>query len=167
MSMSRTYMTDSGLVSIAATGLTPVLYFSVPATADANVFKIVPSVEADASVPTVPSNSDVYFSLNLVTGTKAGGAAVTPSQIAGNVLASNLTASSGSTAITGLTQSTQKWGRVIPFTIGSFREADEENTNALEIPLLPSGQYAFYMRVPAGPGAGSGCFARVISYHSE
>lgn len=167
MSMSRTYETNSGLVAIGGTGLTPVLYFSVPSTADGNVFKIVPSIEAGASVPTVPSNSNVYFSLNLVTGTKAGGAAVTPSQLVGNVLASNLVASSGSTAITGLAQSTEKWGRAIPFAMGAFRESDEENTNALEIPLLPSGQYAVYMSVPVGPGAGSNCFARVISYHSE
>lgn len=167
MSMNRTYLTNSGLVSIAGTGLTPILYLSVPATADGNVFKIVPSIEADASVPTVPSNSDVYFSLNIVTGTKAGGAAVTPSQIAGNVLASNLVASSGTTAITGLTQSTEKWGRVIPYAMGSFRESDEENTNALEIPLLPSTNYAVYIRVPVGPGAGSNCFARVLTYHAE
>lgn len=165
--MSRTYKTNSGLVAIGATGLTPVLYFSIPATADGNVFKVVPSIEAGASVPTVPSNSDVYFSCNLVTGTKAGGAAVTPQQIVGNVLASNLVASSGSTALTGLTQAAELWGRAIPFAIGAFRESDEENTNALEFPFLPSGQYAFYMSVPVGPGAGSNCFARVISYHSE
>lgn len=167
MSMARTYLANSGLVAIAATGLTPVLFVSIPSTADGNVFKVVPSIEAGASVPTLPSNSNVYFSLNKVTGTKAGGAAVTPSQIAGNVLASNLVWSSGSTALTGLAQSTEVWGRTIPFAIGAFRESDEENTNALEIPLLPSGQYAFYMSVPVGPGAGSNCFARLLEYHSE
>lgn len=167
MSMSRTYMVNSGLVAIAATGLTPVFYVSVPSTADGNVFKIIPSVEVDASTPTIPSNSDIYFSLNKVTGTVGGGAAVTPNQIAGNVLASNLTWKSGSTALTGLTQSTEVWGRAIPYAAGSFREADEENTNALEIPLLPSTNYAFYMRVPVGPGAGSNCFIRLISYNAE
>lgn len=165
--MSRTYMVNSGLVAIAATGLTPVFYVSVPSTADGNVFKIIPSVEVDASTPTIPSNSDIYFSLNKVTGTVGGGAAVTPNQIAGNVLASNLTWKSGSTALTGLTQSTEVWGRAIPYAAGSFREADEENTNALEIPLLPSTNYAFYMRVPVGPGAGSNCFIRLISYNAE
>lgn len=167
MSMSRTYISNSGLVAISATGLTAALYVSVPATADGNIFKIVPSIEASSSVPTVPSNSDVYFSLNKVTGTVGGGAAVTPNQVAGNVLASNLTWKSGSTALTGLTQSTEVWGRAIPFAIGAFRESDEENTNALEIALLPSTNYAFYMSVPSGPGAGSNCFARIIAYNAE
>lgn len=167
MSMSRTYMENSGLVAIAATGLTPVFYVSVPSTADGNIFKVVPSVEVDASTPTIPSNSDIYFSLNKVTGTVGGGAAVTPNQIAGNVLASNLTWKSGSTALTGLTQGAEVWARTIPYAAGAFREADEENTNALEIPLLPSTNYAFYMRVPVGPGAGSNCFARLIAYNSE
>lgn len=167
MSMSRTYVVNSGLVAISATGLTPVLYVAVPSTADGNVFKIVPSIEASSSVPTVPSNSDVFFSLNKVTGTVGGGAAVTPSQVAGNVLASNLTWKSGSTALTGLTQSTEYWPRTIPFAIGSFRESDEENTNALEIPLQPSTNYAFYINVPSGPGAGTNCFCRVICYNAE
>jgi hypothetical protein len=167
MSMNRTYYTSSGLVAIAATGLTPVLYLSVPAAADGNVFKVVPSIEVDASVPTVPSNSDVFLSLNIVTGTKAGGAAVTPQQLNGNVLAANVVASSGSTALTGLTQSTEKWGRVVPFAAGAFRESDEANTAAEEIPLLPSTNYAFYMRVPVGPGAGSNMLARLIAYWAE
>jgi hypothetical protein len=165
--MNRTYYTSSGLVAIAATGLTPVLYFSVPAAADANLFKLVPSIEADAAVPTVPSNSDIFFSMNIVTGAVGGGAALTPQQLNGNALVSNLTVKSGSTALTSLVQSTEKRGWTIPFAAGAFRESDEENTSALEVPMLPSTNYAIYMRVPVGPGFGGNLFARVLAFWAE
>lgn len=168
MSMNRTYVTDTGLVAVGATGSTPIWYVSVPATADGNVFKMIPSVEVDASVPTVPSNSDINFSLFVVTGTVGGGAALTPKQLNGNALASNMTVKSGSTALTGLTQGAfAGWSHSVPFAAGAFAEADHENTNALEVPLLPSTLYAVYMRVPVGPGAGSNMFVRLISYWAE
>lgn len=168
MPMNRTYGIDTGQIAISATGDTPALYFSVPSTADADVFKFVPSIEVGASVPTVPSNSDVNFGIYVVTGTVAGGAALTPKQLNGNVLASNLTVKSGSTALTGLTKGAWAgWGRTIPFAAGSFSEADHENTNALEVPLLPSTLYAVYFNIPAGPGAGSNMFARLLAYWAE
>ena len=168
MSMNRTYAADTGQVSIGATGATPILYFSVPATADANLFKMIPIIEVGASTPTVPSNSDVNFGLYVVTGTVGGGAAVTPRQLVGNVLASNLTVKSGSTALTGLTQGAWAgWGRTIPFAAGAFSEADHENTSALEVPLLPSTLYAVYMSVPAGPGAGTNMFAHFYAHWAE
>lgn len=168
MPMNRTYVTDTGLVAVGATGLTPILYFSVPAAADANIFKLVPSIEVDAAVPTVPTNSDVNFALFVVTGAVGGGAALTPKQLNGNVLASNLTVKSGSTALTGLTQGAfAGWGRTIPFAAGAFSEADHENTSALEVPLLPSTLYAVYMRVPVGPGIGANMFARCYAHWAE
>lgn len=168
MPMHRTYVTDSGLIAVSATGSTPIMYYSLPATADANIFKVVPSVEVDASVPTVPSNSDVNFALFKVTGAVGGGAALTPVQLEGNVLASNATVKSGSTALTGLTQGAfAGWGRTIPFGAGSFRESDEENTAALEVPMLPSTNYAIYMRVPVGPGAGTNMLVRVYTWWAE
>ena len=155
MPMHRTYGVDTGDVAISATGQTPMLYFSVPSTADGNLFKLVPSIEAGSSVPTVPSNSSVTFGLFVVTGTVGGGASLTPKQLEGNVLASNLTVKSGSTALTGLTQGAYAgWLRTIPFTVGAFQEADHENTAALEVPLLPSTLYAVYFNIPSGPGAG-------------
>lgn len=169
MSMARTYMADSGLIAISATGATPAFYIAPPATADLNIFKVIPSIEAGASVPTVPSNSSIQCTLNKVTGTKAGGAAVTPAGPFQNLsgLAANTVWSSGSTALTGLTQSTEYWSRTIPFAAGSFRESDEENTNALEINLAASTTTAFYFTVPAGPGAGSNLFMRFVVYFSE
>ena len=167
MSMHRTYVTDTGLIAVGA-GNTPLLYFSVPATADGNLFKIVPSVEVDASVPTVPSNSDIYFALFKVTGAVGGGAALTPVQLEGNALASNMTVKSGSTALTGLTQGAYAgWGRTVPFTAGAFSEADHENTAAAETPLLPNTLYAIYSRVPAGPGVGTNMLYRVVAYWAE
>lgn len=168
MSMQRTYGVDTGQIAIAGTGDTPALYFSAPSTADADLFKIIPSIEVGGSVPTVPSNSDVNFGIYVVTGTVGGGASLTPKQLNGNVLASNLTVKSGSTALTGLTKGAWAgWGRTIPFAAGSFTEADQENTNALEVPLLPSTLYAVYFNIPAGPGAGSNMFARLLAYWAE
>lgn len=168
MSMNRTYVTDTGLVAVAATGATPIWYVSVPATADGNLFKLIPVVEVSSSVPTVPSNSDVNFGLYVVTGTVGGGAALTPKQLAGNVLASNLTVKSGSTALTGLTQGAWAgWGRTVPFTAGAFSEADVANSNAEEVPMLPSTLYAVYINVPSGPGAGTNMFVRLYAYWAE
>jgi hypothetical protein len=167
MGMFRAYETNSGLIAISATGLSgPLLYLAPPSTADGNLFKAKVSVEAGAGVPALASNSSLFFSLNKVTGTKAGGAAVTPSPIGASSLAANIVASSGTTAITGLTQSTELWGQPIPFTPGQFAGDDDPNTGA-EVYLAASGQYAFYVTVPAGPGAGSNLFARVIMWHAE
>jgi hypothetical protein len=166
--MSRAYAVDTGQIAIGATGDTPALYLSVPATADANVFKLVPSIEVGAAVPTIPSNSDLNWGIYVVTGAVGGGAALTPKQLNGNVLASNLTVKSGSTALTGLAKGAWAgWGRTIPFAVGAFSEADHENSNALEVPLLPSTLYAVYFNVPAGPGAGANCFARLIGHWGE
>jgi hypothetical protein len=165
--MYRAYETDSGLIAVSATGLVgPLLYLAPPSTADGNLFKMRVSCEAGASVPVAVSNSSLFFSLNKVTGTKAGGAAVTPSPVGASSLAANIVASSGSTAITGLTQSTELWGGTIPFSVGSSVADDDPNTGA-EVYLAASGQYAFYVTVPAGPGAGSNMFVRVISWHAE
>jgi hypothetical protein len=167
MAMYRPYYVDSGLLSVSGTGvLAPLLYFAPPATADANIIALVCSVEVDAATPTAVSNSDLFFSLNKVTGTKAGGAAVTPAIIGPSSLAANTVASSGTTPITGLTQSTELWGHPVPFTAGAFTDQAWENTGR-EINLAASSTSAFYVRVPAGPGAGSGFFVRVEAWLAE
>lgn len=166
MSMSRLYLTDSGLVAIAATGLTPLLYYAPPSTADGNMTKVKVSVEVSGSTWTAVSNSNLFFTLNKVTGTKAGGAAVTPQILGPQTLAANIVASSGSTALTGLTQGAELWPQPIPYSIGSSAGDDDPNTGQ-EIYLAPSGQYAFYVNVPTGPGFGANAFARVMAWHSE
>jgi hypothetical protein len=165
--MFRAYQTDFSQVGITATGLSaPLGYVTFGAAADGNLFKIKVSCEAGTSTPTVPTSSSLLFTFNKTTGTKAGGAVVTPSPIGPDTLASNMTASSGSTAITGLTQSTELWAGTIPFSPGSFAGDDDPNTGE-EVYLAASGTYAFYVTVPVGPGFGSNLFARVVTWHAE
>lgn len=164
--MYRSYYVDSGLVAVSATGLTPLLYLAPPSTADCNVIAIKCSVEVSGSAPTAVSNSDIFFSLNTVTGTKAGGAAVTPSKLSPSALAANTVCSSGSTALTGLTQGGVLWGGAVPFTAGGFTNEAWENTGR-EIYLAASSQTAVYMSVPSGPGAGSGFSVRAEVWLAE
>lgn len=165
--MFRAFETNSGLIAISATGLSaPLLYIAPAAAASANLFKVKVSCEAGAGTPTVPTSSSLAFTLNKVTGTKAGGAAVTPSPIGPDTTAAQTVVSSGTTTITGLTQSTEEFFAPIPFSPGSFSGDDDPNTGE-EVWLAPSGQYAFYVTVPAGPGFGSNLFARVVMWHAE
>jgi len=166
MAMYRPYLVDSGLVAVSATGLTPLLYLAPTATNDCNVIAVKCSVEVSSSAPTAVSNSDLFFSLNTVTGTKAGGAAVTPSILGASSLAANTVASSGSTALTGLTQSTELWAGAVPYTGGAFTNEAWENTGR-EIYLAASSKTAFYVNVPSGPGAGSNWFVRVLAWIAE
>lgn len=165
--MYRPYMVDSGQISISATGLSgPLLYFAPPSTADMNIISIRVSLEAGGTAPTAVSNSDVYFSLNTTTGTKAGGAAVIPAKLSPSSLAAATVCSSGSTAITGLTQSTELWGGPVPFAGGAFLTDSWENTGR-EINLAASSTTSFYLNVPAGPGAGANWQARVMVWFAE
>jgi len=163
MAIARYYEVNGGLVPISVATALPLLYISTPSTADTNILRIKVSVEAVSS-PAPPSNGSVYFSLNVVTGTKAGGAAATPTKLGAFTLASQVTYSAGSTAITGLTQSTELWGAAVPFTSGAAWEDAYENTG-LEINLAQSGQWALYVISPSGFSAT--CSARAIINTSE
>lgn len=167
MPMGRALLSDSGLVAIGATGLSgPLLYYAVPAGVSGYLAKVRFSCEISGTAIAVISNSNLYGSFNVVTGTKAGGAAVTPNPVGPDQTASGITVSSGSTAITGLTQSTEEWGGTIPFTPGSAITDDDPNTN-LEVWLKPSTNFAFYLTVPSAQGFGAGMFARILAWHSE
>lgn len=164
MAMFRAYEIDSGLVSIGGTSQTQVLYLSTPSTADTNIVRIKVSVEAVSS-PAPPSNGSVLFQLMNATGTVAGGAALTPTQLSGATLAARSTWKSNSTSITGMTVgSTEYWAGTVPFTAGAWAEDTYENTG-LEINVPVSSQLIFYFT--AASGAGSGCSARVIAYAAE
>lgn len=159
MATSRAYQVDSLGVSIGGTSATPILYIAPTSTNDVNIVKAKFCIEA-ASTPTPPSNGSVLFQIAKVTGTKAGGGAVTPSQLSGVVLAANTVFSSAnSAAITGLTQSTVYWTGVVPFAAGASWSDEEENTG-LELNIPASGIYAVYFT--AASGAGSGMNARVV-----
>lgn len=166
MSMYRAYTVDSGLIAVAAAGLTPLLYVAPTSTNDLHVIGVKVSAEASGSAPTAVSNSDLFFSLNTVTGTKAGGVAATPAPLGSNSLAANTVVSSGSTALTGLTQAAEKWGAPIPFTGGAFASEDWANTGE-EIDLIQSTLNCFYVNVPSGPGYGGGWYVRVIAKFAE
>jgi hypothetical protein len=167
MSMYRAYTVDSGLIAVSATGLTPLLYVAPTSTNDAHLINVKVSAEAGGTAPTAVSNSDLFFSANVVTGTKAGGGAVTPAPLGSNSLAANTVFSSASSAaITGLTQSTEKWGQPIPFTGGAFSSEDWANTGE-EIDLLQSTLNCFYVNVPVGPGYGGNWYVRVIAKFTE
>ena len=163
MSIFRAYSADSGLVSIGSTSATPMFYIAPSATGDCNLVKFKVSVEGVSS-PAPPSNGSVFFSLNKVTGSKGGGSAVTPSPTGQSTLAATTVFSSGSTALTGLTQSTEYWGGPVPFTAGAAWSDDFENTG-LEINIPASGTYCVYFI--AASGAGSGCSARCILWFAE
>src|SRR5260370_898206 len=97
MALARTYKIG---VFDAATGLptgatvttttpTPILFISSSANSDINISCVRCGV---LGAGTFPANASVVFSINTVTGTKAGGNAVTPLQLSGIAKASLLTA---------------------------------------------------------------------------
>jgi hypothetical protein len=163
MSIYRAYEINSGLISISGTSAVPALYVAPTSTNDTNIVRVHVAIEAVSS-PAPPSNGSVYFSLNKVTGSVAGGSSVTPSPVGQSTLAARTTWTSGSTALTGLTQSTEVWGATVPFTAGASWEDAFENTG-LEINLPNSGTYSFYF--VSASGAGSGCSARIIAWATE
>jgi hypothetical protein len=163
MAMFREYMIDSGLISISGTSAVPALYIAPTSTNDTNIVRIKCSVEAVSS-PAPPSNGSVFFSLNKVTGTVGGGAAITPTQLSGATLAANTVYKSGSTALTGLTQTTEYWPGPVPFTAGAWVEDAFENTGG-EVNIPASGLFCVYF--VAASGAGSGLSARVALWAVE
>src|SRR6266704_2646785 len=87
------------------------------------VFDTATWLAAGATVTTTATTPILVVSINTVTGTKAGGNAVTPLQLSGIAKASLLTAVStaggtGAAAITGLTATTSWWSMPVPFTAG-------------------------------------------------
>jgi hypothetical protein len=164
MPLARSYFVDTTGVNISATSATPALYIAPTSTNDLWVCRIRVSIEA-ASTPSPPTNGSVLFQLCKVTGTKAGGGAVTPQITGQGTLAANTVFSSAqSAAITGLTQSTVYWAHPVPFATGASWEDSFENTG-FERYIPASGTYAVYFT--AASGAGSGCNARVTLDFTE
>src|SRR6266567_810155 len=106
--------------TVTTTVTTPILYCSTSANGDLNISAVRCGVLGAAAFP---SNASIYFSVNTVTGTKAGGQAATPTQLSGIAKATLATwSTAGGTAaaaITGLTATTEWWGEPVPFTAGS------------------------------------------------
>jgi hypothetical protein len=107
--------------TVATTAATPILWGTTTTTADCNISAIrVSCIGANA----FPSNASWTASLNLMTGTKAGGiaavpVAVGPSAQAANTVFSTAGGSAASAAITGLSEGKFYWSQDIPFTAGA------------------------------------------------
>jgi hypothetical protein len=150
MAVARTYKigvfdTSTWLptgATVTTTTPTPILFISTSANSDLNIASLRCGILGAASFP---ANASVVFSVNTVTGTKAGGNAVTPLQLSGIAKASLVTAVStaggtSAAAITGLTATTSWWSQEVPFTAGS--NWGEWVTPGYEINLPVSGQFA-------------------------
>jgi len=127
--------------TVTTTTTTPILFCSTSANSDLNISAMRIGILGAASFP---SNASVVFSLNTVTGTKAGGQVATPTQQSGIAKATLATWSTAggttATAITGLTATTEWWAMPVPFTAGS--DYGEWKTPTFEINWPVSGQFA-------------------------
>lgn len=127
--------------TVTTTTTTPILFWSTASSSDLNISCIRCGILGATSFP---SNASVVFSVNTVTGTKAGGQAATPTQLSGVAKASLATFSTAggttATAITGLTATTEWWSEPIPFTAGA--NWAEWKTPGFEINHVVSGQFA-------------------------
>ena len=113
----------TGATNAGTTSL-PILYWTTTTTYYMHIFNISVGV---MGVGTIPSNASVTWSINVNTGTKAGGQNATPQQLSGITVASGipgttaLSTAGGTSAapITGLTATTALWDRVTPFAAGA------------------------------------------------
>lgn len=157
--LNRTYTADSGLIAIGVTTAVPAFYIAPTATNDIVICRIKVQVEATSNQSASPStNNSILFQLSTVTGAVGGGASITPKQVSGTTLAANTVFKSGSTALTGLTQTTEFWQNAIALSAGAWAEDAYENTG-LEIPLPASSLSCFYFT--AASGFGSNLSARI------
>lgn len=152
MSLSRSYYADSGPVSISGTSATPAMWISTQTvtTADLNIVGIKGSVSSAGGAP--PANTSILMQLAVVSGTKAGGATVTPRATGQSALAAQSVWSSGSTPLTGLTEGNVIWAADLSYAAGSIW--GEWLPQGFERNIPANSQYAFYFTAGV---AGSGC----------
>lgn len=130
--------------TVAATTTTPILYGLTGANSDLNITNVRIGVLGAAAFP---SNASVFWSINALTGTKAGGNAATAVQLSGVAKATLATWSSaggtGAAAITGTTATTEYWGQPLPFTAGA--SWSDWVTPGFEINIPVSTGFAVYV----------------------
>lgn len=132
-------------------GATPILWGTTTATNDCNISAIRVSCLGAASFP---SNASFAASVQLTTGTKAGGLAATPVQMGQGALGANTVfstagGSNSSATITGLTPGKFYWSQDIPFTAGA--NWGEWFTPGFEINIPASTGFAVYI-TPSSAG---------------
>jgi hypothetical protein len=122
----------------------PILYGVTAATGDCNISAIRGSVLGAAAFP---SNASVLLSLNINTGSQAGGQTAVATQLNGVAFAARTTfktaGGTAAAAITGLTMTTMLWSQEIPFTAGS--NWGEWFTPGFEINIPISTQFALFV----------------------
>lgn len=150
--------TPTGGTNAGTTSL-PVLYGVTGSSVTLTISDISVGV---MGVGTIPSNASVTWSLNIVTGTQAGGQAATATQKGGPALAAQsswVTAGGASAAaITGMTLGASLWDRVTPFAAGANWEDVE--TYGDEIPIPVSTKFALYA-TPTAAGTSTTFFAEI------
>jgi hypothetical protein len=153
---TSTWLTTGATVTV--TTPTPILYGLTGANSDLNITNMRVGVLGAASFP---ANASVFWSINQLTGTKAGGNAATPVQLSGVVkstLATWSTAGGTSAAlITGTTAvAPQYWGMPLPFTAGASWE--DWVTPGFEVNIPVSTGFAVYVTASsAGTGTTFWC----------
>lgn len=130
--------------TVTATTPTPILYGACSASVPAAISAIRVGVIGASSFP---SNASIIASINIVTGTVAGGNTATAVQLSGPTQAAATTwktaGGTSAAAITGLTLSTFLWSQEIPFSAGS--NWGEWVTPSFEITLAVSAIFALYI----------------------
>lgn len=143
----------------AGTTALPVLYGVTTSTQPIDISNIAVGV---MGVGTIPSNASVSWSLNIVTGTVAGGTAAVARQQSGVALAANTTfltaGGSGAAAITALTAGNSLWDRPTPFAAGANWEDVYTYGDEINIPV--STKFAIYC-VPTSGGTSTTFFAEI------
>jgi hypothetical protein len=147
----------TGATSTVTTPI-PILFGVTTATADCYISAVRGSVMGAGAFP---ANASVTLSLNVCTGTQAGGNAALARQFGGNALAANTTfltaGGTGAAPITGMTMTTELWAQNIPFTAGS--NWGEWFTPGFEIPVPVSTKFALFVTASS---AGTG-----TTFHGE
>lgn len=148
--------------TVASTTPTPILWGTTTTTNDCNISAIRVSCLGAASFP---SNASFLASINLTTGTQAGGLTATPVQTGQGALAGNTTwktagGSAASSAITGLTEGKFYWSQELPFTAGA--NWGEWFTPGFEINIPASTGFAVYITETSGGTATT--FAAELEY---
>jgi len=119
MAQGRIYTATSGLVAYTGTSATLIFLGTTTSTATADIQAIRVGIYSGSGV-SYPSNGTVLVQLCRVTGSSAGGTAVTARPHNASDIAANTTfLDATGSAITGMTQGAIVWEQSLPFTAGA------------------------------------------------
>jgi hypothetical protein len=148
----------TGAAVAGVTTPVPILYGLTASTSDLNITNMRMGVMGASAFP---SNADAFFSINQLSGTKAGGNPATPVQLSGVTKATLATwSTAGGTSAAAITGTTaiapEYWGQVLPFTAGASWE--DWVTPGFEVNIPVSTGFAVYVTCSsAGTGTTFWC----------